>query len=147
MNTRTHRAGQHQIVEVVSTDIVVKDAQDALDLMFGTDSSHLVLHEHNFESSVFDLSSRKLGEILQKFINYRVHLAVIGDFEKYPSKALRDFIHEINRHGDHLFVSSLDQIINRWSRHDPRREEATGDALPAPIVRHNKAARRLLLDG
>ncbi len=42
----------------------------------------------------FDLSTRLAGEILQKFINYHVKIAIIGDFSIYTSKSLKDFIYE-----------------------------------------------------
>ena len=36
------------------------------------------------------------GEILQKFSNYRVRLAIIGSFEQCIAKSIRDFIYESN---------------------------------------------------
>ena len=43
------------------------------------------------------------GEILQKFINYHVKIAIYGDYSVYTSKPLRDFIYESN-HGKDVFV-------------------------------------------
>ena len=37
------------------------------------------------------------GEVLQKFVNYKMRLAIVGDFSHYTSKPLRDFICESNK--------------------------------------------------
>jgi len=99
---------------LISDQVLIRSEQDALDTMGNSGAQSLVLHAHNFESDFFDLSTRKLGDILQKFTNYRVRLGVIGDFSKYPSAPLRDFIREFNRHGEYLFVGSMDEIRRVW---------------------------------
>ncbi len=101
-------------MELLSDEVLLRDPQDALDLIANLTSPYLVLHEHNLAGDFFDLSTRKLGELLQKFTNYHVKLAIIGDFAKYPSKALHAFIYETNRHGDYLFVSSVQEAIRIW---------------------------------
>lgn len=116
MNIHLIKAGDHEISEVISKDILIRNPQDALELYGAVYSDFIILHEHNFEKDVFDLSTRKLGEILQKFTNYHTKLAVIGDFAKFNSKALKDFIYESNKHGDYLFVSSVDEVTKIWSK-------------------------------
>ena len=116
MNIRTIPAGDLTIAEIVSEDVLMRTPQDALDIIGNVHSDYIVLHEHNFETGFYDLSTRKLGEILLKFGNYRVRLAIVGDFDKYPSKALKAFIYETNRHGEFLFVSSIDEATRLWQR-------------------------------
>lgn len=116
MNIKIVIIGKNKISEIVSKEIIIKNEQDALDIMVNSDSQFIILHDYNFEKDFFDLSTRKLGEILQKFTTYFVKLAIIGDFDKYPSKTLRDFIYESNKHGDYLFVSSIKQVFKRWFR-------------------------------
>jgi hypothetical protein len=53
------------------------------------------------------------GEILQKFSNYRMRLAIVGDFSEYKSKSLRDFIRESNRTGTINFVGTIDEALLR----------------------------------
>jgi hypothetical protein len=103
-------------VEVVSTDILIKNTQDVLDLMGNYPADAYVFHTHNFEDDFFDLSTKKLGEILQKFSNYRIKVAIIGDFNKYPSKTLKDFIYETNKFGDYLFVPSMEEVEKKWQK-------------------------------
>jgi hypothetical protein len=107
-------AGKNKISEIVSKEIIIKNDQDALDIMVNSDSQFIIFHDYNFGKDFFDLSTQKLGEILQKFTTYSVKLAIIGDFDKYPSKTL-NFIYESNKHGDYLFVSSIDHVIRIWS--------------------------------
>jgi len=53
---------------------------------------------------------------LQKFSTYRVRLAIIGDFSKYTSKSLRDFIYESNK-GKHIcFVANTEDAIQMLSK-------------------------------
>ena len=52
----------------------------------------------------FRLRSQFAGEFIQKFVNYRLKLAVIGDVSEFTlaSDALRDFVWESNR-GEHVW--------------------------------------------
>jgi len=114
MKTNIIDLGDKKIVEIISNEVIIKNIQDALDLMANSPSDHIILHDYNFEKNFFDLSTKQLGEILQKFTNYFVKLAIIGDFNKYPSKILKDFIYESNKNKDYLFVSSIEEIKTIW---------------------------------
>jgi hypothetical protein len=76
-------------------------------------SDKLIFHEKNVGSDFFDLNSRLAGEILQKFSNYRVQLALISDHSKFTSKSLQDFIRESNKLGRIFFVKSRDEAIRK----------------------------------
>jgi hypothetical protein len=78
----------------------------------------LILFEHQLCPEFFDLRSGMAGEILQKFSNYRMKLAIIGDFKKYPSKSLRDFIFESNKGGKILFLSSVEEAKKYFINQD-----------------------------
>lgn len=102
-----------------SSRVLLQQTQDALDLM--TEASYLNCHkiiikEDQITPSFFDLKSGIAGEILQKFSTYNVQLAIIGDFSKYTSKSLSDFMFESNKYGCINFVSSLDEAKERLSR-------------------------------
>ena len=73
----------------------------------------LILHEKDITSDFFDLKTGMAGEILQKFSNYLVRLAVIGNFDKYQSKSIKDFIFESNKLRQINFVSSKQEAISR----------------------------------
>jgi hypothetical protein len=72
----------------------------------------MILHAINLPSEFFDLKSGFAGEILQKFSNYRMKLAIIGDFSEIKSKSLRDFIRESNNRRTISFVSSIEEALS-----------------------------------
>ncbi|RYU96387.1 DUF4180 domain-containing protein [Emticicia agri] len=100
------------IAELIADEIIVKEVQDALDLMANaaySGATKLILHEKNITPDFFDLKTKIAGDILQKFSNYNMPLAIVGDFSKYTSKSLRDFIYESNKGGSVNFVGSMEE--------------------------------------
>jgi hypothetical protein len=63
----------------------------------------------------FRLRTRVAGGIVQKFVNYGLRLAIVGDVDHHvaQSTALRDFVRESNRGGHLWFVASLDELAAR----------------------------------
>lgn len=89
-----------KFAEISSDQIVVNTPEDVLQIMadIGYQGAlGMILYEHNLNPDFFVLRTRLAGEILQKFSNYRMKLAIIGDFEKYDSQSLQAFIAESNR--------------------------------------------------
>ncbi len=107
-----------KIAEIKSGSIEIHDSQDALDLMadcsYIGNAEKIILHERNITPDFFDLRSGIAGEILQKFSNYGVSLAIVGDFSKFTSKSLRDFIFESNKNGRILFVESVEDALEKF---------------------------------
>lgn len=62
-----------------------------------------------FDPDFFSLGTRFAGEIMQKFVNYRLRLAVVGDISAHlaASGALRALVAESNRHDHIWFVPDL----------------------------------------
>ena len=116
MQTKSINIGSITAVEVISSEVIVKNDQDALNLMSAVSSDYIILHEYNFRKDFFDLSTRIAGEVLQKLTNYHVKLAIIGDYEKFQSKSFKDFIYESNKIGEHIFVKSIEEVIVIWKR-------------------------------
>jgi hypothetical protein len=104
------------IAEIISDSIEIKNAQDALNIMANCGyqgARKIIIKEKNMIPDFFDLKTGIAGEILQKFSNYNVQLAIIGDFSKYSSKSLKDFIFESNKLGRINFVDSLKEAKER----------------------------------
>lgn len=103
-------------VAVLDRTESVHSAQDALDIMinaqYSGDSDALVFFKESLGEDFFDLKTRFAGEVLQKFSNYNVRLAIVGDFSQYKSKALRDFIYECNNGNRVFWVGSLEAAID-----------------------------------
>jgi hypothetical protein len=104
------------IAEIIADGFVINNTQNALDIMANCDyqgARKIVIYEKNIIPSFFDLKTGIAGDILQKFTNYQVQVAIIGDFSKYESKSLRDFIYESNKHRQINFVNSIEEAIER----------------------------------
>jgi len=96
---------KQKIAEIKSDEIVIKTPQDALDIRADAgyyEARSLIIREKNLSPEFFDLRTRIAGEILHKFSNYMVKMAIIGDFEKYRSESLKAFIRESTR-GKQIF--------------------------------------------
>ncbi|MED1012818.1 DUF4180 domain-containing protein [Bacillus mycoides] len=107
-------------IAVVRNDtVLISDVQSALDLMatvqYEADSKRIVIKKSLISESFFDLKTRLAGDILQKFINYSVKIAIIGDFSMYTSKSLKDFIYECNKVKDIFLLATEQQAIEKLS--------------------------------
>ena len=70
--------------------MLITDVQSALDLMatvqYEMGCNHIILNKSAVCEDFFHLSTKLAGEILQKFGNYYVKIAIVGDFLPYKSK-------------------------------------------------------------
>ena len=80
---------------------------------YETNATKIVLDKKAVCEEFFILSTGMAGEILQKFINYHVQVAVYGDYSRYTSKPLKDFIYEANHGKDFFFVSTKEDAIQK----------------------------------
>lgn len=106
-----------QIAVVTGTEKVITDVSSALDLImsvkYTSDTNKIVLDKSLVTEEFFILSTGLAGEILQKFINYDVKIAIYGDYSRYTSKPLKDFIYESNKGKDVFFVSTEEEAIQK----------------------------------
>lgn len=114
---RYHLASSNsKTAELTDRSFIINDAQDVLDLIADigmNDCNRLIINRSNLNPDFFDLKSGLAGEILQKFSNYRSKLAIVGDFSRYTSKSLRDFIRECNRGNMILFTDSVEKALEK----------------------------------
>ncbi|MFO7368658.1 MAG: DUF4180 domain-containing protein [Bacteroidales bacterium] len=104
------------IAQLIHHEAWLTDIDDFIDLLGNASyqgATGIIVHESDLSPEFFDLSTRIAGEILQKFSNYRMKLAIVGDFDKFPSKSLKDFIYESNKTGHILFVSTLEEATQK----------------------------------
>lgn len=106
---------QGDIAIVRSEQGEINDVQSALDLIatvsFGTGVRKIAIEKTAIAEEFFDLRTGLAGEILQKFTNYNVKVAIVGDFSKYTSKALRDFIFESNKGKSVFFKEDVAEAL------------------------------------
>lgn len=98
-----------------SNEIIMTDVQTAIDLImsikYETGCNKIVLNKEAITEDFFILSKGVAGEIWQKFITYQIKFAIYGDFSKYTSKPLKDFIYESNKGRDIFFVPDTETAV------------------------------------
>ena len=107
----------NEVAIVKSSEMIIKDVQSAIDFMmtikYETNCNKIALNKEAIVEDFFILSTGMAGEILQKFITYQIKLAIYGDYSKYTSKPLKDFIYESNNGKDIFFVESEEEAIRK----------------------------------
>ncbi|MDE6932487.1 MAG: DUF4180 domain-containing protein [Oscillospiraceae bacterium] len=105
------------IAVVTGEEKVVTDAASALELAmsakYETGADRLAIDKRVIAEDFFILSTGMAGEILQKFINYHVKAAIWGDYARYTSKPLKDFIYESNKGRDFFFVETKEEALRK----------------------------------
>ena len=104
------------VAELTDEKQVISEVQEMLDLMGDSganDCNRIILKEQNLHPDFFRLHTGLAGEILQKFSTYDFKLAIVGDFSKYKSKSLEDFIRESNKGNRIYFVENLNTAIHK----------------------------------
>ena len=120
MEIETHQINDTKIAEVISTDMVIRTIEDGADLLgnlYYQDYDKIIVHQENITPEFFDLKTGIAGEILQKFSNYRVSLAIVSDFSQYSGKSFNAFIFESNKAGQINFVSSVSEALSKLSKY------------------------------
>ncbi|MDH6118535.1 DUF4180 domain-containing protein [Kitasatospora sp. GAS204B] len=114
------------IQRIADTDVLVcapdgpslREERDAIDLI-GEAHYHgahwVALPAARLTDDFFRLRTRLAGDIVQKFANYRLGLAVIGDISRHvdAGTALRDFVRESNRGTQLWFLPDSDALRTR----------------------------------
>ncbi len=102
-------------VLVESDEPVITDAQSAIDLLmsaqYDVGSKDIVIPKQLIVEDFFVLSTGLAGEILQKYVNYGGRMAIYGDYSRYTSKPLKDFMYESNKGRDFFFVSTRNEAV------------------------------------
>lgn len=112
---RYHKSASGKIIaELRDKELTIREIGDITDLIAGivqNDCNDLIIHDTSLNKDFFDLTTGLAGDILQKFSNYQVRLAITGDFSKYPGKSLQDFIRECNRGNLIFFLPSVEDAL------------------------------------
>jgi uncharacterized protein DUF4180 len=96
---RTYRA-----TTPISND---RDAVDAIaEAHYGHEADTVVVPVELLPAEFFQLSSGLAGAIVQKFVNYRMSLVILGDVSAHEaaSTSFRDWVREANRGRELRFV-------------------------------------------
>jgi hypothetical protein len=106
-----------KIAVINSATPIICDGQSTMDFVatavYTHDCCGIVLNKEAFSEEFYFLSSGVAGEVVQKFVNFRIRLAIVGDFSGYTSKPLHDYIYECNNGGHLCFVANEDEALSR----------------------------------
>jgi hypothetical protein len=91
------------------------DAVELIGDVVGQNVALVVIPIARFDEEFFHLKTRVAGEILQKFVQYRIRVAIVGDISRHTdeSSALRDFVRESNRGEQIWFAPNIEEIEKR----------------------------------
>lgn len=119
MKTEVIRKNEIEVAVISSDTELIVDVPSALELMMTamheTGCTNLAVNKGAITERFFDLSTCLAGEILQKFINYGVRLAIYGDFSSYTSKSWNDFMYESNHGKDFFFQPDVSLAVDKLS--------------------------------
>ncbi|MGZ9113175.1 MAG: DUF4180 domain-containing protein [Brevundimonas sp.] len=94
------------------------DALDVIGALWGREVDWLVLPKARLGPDFLRLRTGLAGAVIQKFVTYRVRLAIVGDLsvEVAESDALRDFVRESNAGGHVWFVPDIAALEERLNK-------------------------------
>ena len=97
------------------------DARDVIQETFGTGIRLAVVPVERLDPDFFVLRTGVAGDFVQKLVQYRLRLAIVGDISEQTaaSDALRDWVREVNRGRDILFVPDLAALEARLHAERP----------------------------
>jgi hypothetical protein len=116
MNMIIHQNKHEKVAELITDAVIINKVQDAISIMeelFATGAHKIIIHKENIAPEFFDLSTRLAGEVLQKFVNYNLQLAIVGDYSKITSEALKAFIYESNKGNQIFFVDGVEMALQK----------------------------------
>lgn len=104
-----------QIAEITGPTKGLKGPQDVHDLIgtlaFEHKVTRVLADRSLVDESFFDLRSGFAGELSQKFTNYRMKLAILGDFSWIENIALKAFVYESNLGNTLRFIKDRNQAL------------------------------------
>jgi hypothetical protein len=91
------------------------DANDLLGEAFSSQADLVAIPVERLGPDFLDLKSGVAGDVFQKFVNYRIRCAIVGDIPPAlaASRALRDFIREANAGQSIWFADNFDALEAR----------------------------------
>ncbi len=98
-----------------------RDAADLVGAAFEHHVALIVIRAENLDADFFRLKTGVAGAIIQKLVNCRLRLAIVGDISQYlaESSSLQAFVNESNRGNQVWFLASLEELDQRLARAHP----------------------------
>jgi hypothetical protein len=92
-----------------------RDAVDLIGEAMQHWASMVLIPVERLSDDFFQLSTRVAGDIVQKFVTYRLRLVIVGDIAQHVARsaALSDFVSETNRGDQVWFMATLAELDER----------------------------------
>jgi hypothetical protein len=118
MSVNSYKIHGVRILEYPGQGFFLRAERDAGTLIgdaFSHSAQFVLLSDEQLSEDFFDLSTRLAGDVIQKFVNYGLRLAIVGDISMRTerSQPLRDFVYETNRGKQIWFVRDRDEFDKR----------------------------------
>jgi hypothetical protein len=116
-----HELHGARVLALAPDGATLRSERDAVDLLgecYAHQPDWIALPVARLGAEFFELRTRVLGEVVQKFVNYGLRVAIVGDVSQHvaASNALRDFVREANRGRSIWFAPSLAALGERLER-------------------------------
>ncbi|MBT1155492.1 DUF4180 domain-containing protein [Aminobacter anthyllidis] len=94
------------------------DANDFISEAWSNEADFLAIPVERLGPDFLKLSTGVAGEVFQKFVNYGLGCAIVGDVTQAldGSGALRDFVRETNKGKSIWFVPDFDELQHRFEK-------------------------------
>ena len=95
-----------------------RDATELISAAWEHHATLVAIPVDRLDPDFFRLNTRLAGEFVEKFVIYRVRLAILGSIAAFveQSSALRDFVRESNRGENVWFVANLGELEKRLAK-------------------------------
>jgi hypothetical protein len=118
LGNKCYEIGDVRVLELSAEGEPPRNDRDAVAWIgeaFEQRARFMVIPAERLDDDFFDLKTRIAGDVLQKFVNYQIRVAIVGDISRHiaESDALRDFVIECNRGEQVCFVSSMEELRAR----------------------------------
>ncbi|MGH7925677.1 MAG: DUF4180 domain-containing protein [Candidatus Binatus sp.] len=110
-----------RVLELAADETRLRTYNDAVEIVgksFENRATLIVIPVDCLDDEFFRLSTRIAGELIQKFVQYRRRLVIIGDISRHlaESSALRDFVAESNRGNEVWFLATRGELNERLTQ-------------------------------
>jgi hypothetical protein len=121
MSARTYDVHGVRVLECAAEGPVLRKPDDAVSLIgeaMAQGAALAIVPAARLDPGFFQLRTGLAGEMVQKFVNYRLRLAIVGDISELVSRSatLRGFVSEANRGGTVWFLAGIDAVAERLAR-------------------------------
>jgi hypothetical protein len=121
MPSKSYELHGVRVLECDANEKQLRNYNEAVELIgkaFENHASLIVVPAECLDDDFFRLSTRIAGELIQKVVQYRQRLVIVGDISRHltESSALRAFVLEANRGKEVWFLATREELDQRLAR-------------------------------